>query len=158
VWQSDDAKRATSVDGVEVTVADAPDHVATALELRDGEKVVVRRRRRRYLVDEVAVQFATSYYPEPLVRDTRIANKDTGDGDARLAELGHKPAHFREELRARMPREPEGRLLDLTQGTPVIVVVRTAYTATGRAVEVNEMTLDANAYILEYAFSAEEPS
>ncbi|MFL6120998.1 GntR family transcriptional regulator [Actinophytocola sp.] len=158
VWQSDDAKRDTRVDGIEVTVADAPDHVAAVLDLRAGEKVVVRRR--RYLVDDAPVQFATSYYPAPLVRDTRIAEADTGGGGvyARLAEVGHKPVHFREELRARMPREAEAKVLDLTQGTPVIVVVRTAYTAEGRAVEVNEMTLDASAYILEYAFSSEESS
>jgi GntR family transcriptional regulator len=147
VWQSDDARRDTSVDGIEVAVVDAPDHVAAALELRDGDRALVRRR--RYLVDDVPVQVATSYYPEPLVGGTRIAEADTGDGGvyARLAELGHKPVNFREELRARMPRDAETK----------IVVVRTAYTAEGRAVEVNEMTLDASSYILEYTFSSEEP-
>ena len=135
VWQSDDAKRDTSVDSIEVTTADAPDHVVDVLELAEGEQVVVRHR--RYLVDEVPVQVATSYYPEHLVRGTQIAEADTGDGGvyARLAELGHKPVNFREELRARMPRDSETRLLELAQGTPVIVVVRTAYTAEGRAVE-----------------------
>jgi len=156
VWRSDDASRATSVEGIEITVDDAPAHIAAVLELRDGEQALIRRR--RYLVDDVPVQFATSYYPEHLVRGTRITEADTGDGGvyARLAELGHKPVNFREELRARMPRDAEAKLLDLAQGTPVIVVVRTAYTTEGRAVEVNEMTLDASSYILEYSFSSEE--
>lgn len=154
IWQTDDAQRTTDVEPIEIATVDAPDHVAGVLDLQDGEKVVVRRR--RYLVDGVPIQFATSYYPEPIARGTQIAEENTGDGGvyARLAELGHKPVDFREELRSRMPREAEAKLLDLTQGTPVILVVRTAYTADGRAVEVNEMVLDASSYILEYGFSA----
>ena len=155
VWATDDARRQTTVDRIEIETADAPDHVAAALDLAEGEKALVRSR--RYLVDDVPVQLATSYFPERLVRGSRIAEPDTGPGGAyaRLAELGHKPVHFREELRARMPRETEAKLLDLAQGTPVIAVARTAYTVDGRAVEVNEMVLDAGSYLLEYGFSAE---
>lgn len=154
IWQTDDAKRPTSIDHIEIATVDAPDHVASVLGLQDGEKAVVRRR--RYLVDDVPIQFATSYYPEPIVRGTQVAEKNTGDGGvyARLAELGCKPVDFREELRSRMPREAEAKLLDLAQGTPVILVVRTAYTAGGQAVEVNEMVLDSSSYILEYGFSS----
>jgi GntR family transcriptional regulator len=106
------------------------------------------------------VQFAISYYSEQLARGTRIAETDSGPGGvyARLAELGHRPVNFREELRVRMPRDSETRLLELTQGTPVIAVARTAYTADGRAVEVNEMILDASAYVLEYDFTSNESS
>ena len=154
IWQTDDAKRPTSIDQIEIATVPAPDHVASVLGLQDGEKTLVRRR--RYLVDDVPIQFATSYYPESIVRGTQVAEKNTGDGGvyARLAELGHKPVDFREELRSRMPREAEAKLLDLAQGTPVILVVRTAYTADARAVEVNEMVLDSSSYILEYGFSA----
>lgn len=157
VWQSDDAERRTSVDNIEVAVVDAPDHIAAVLDLADGDKALVRRR--RYLVDDVPVQFATSYYPEHLVRGTRITEPDTGPGGvyARLADLAHRPVNFREELRARMPRDAESKLLELTQGTPVVLVVRTAYTAEGRPVEVNEMVLDANSYILEYDFTSGKP-
>lgn len=156
IWKSDDAERETSVDSIEITTVDAPDHVAGVLGLEDGGKTLVRRR--RYLVDDVPVQFATSYYPEHLVRGTRVAEADTGPGGvyARLAELGHGPVNFREELRARMPRDWEAKLLELAQGTPVILVVRTAYTAEGQAVEVNEMILDASSYILDYTFTSEE--
>jgi GntR family transcriptional regulator len=154
IWTSDDAERHTSVDSIEITTADAPDHVAAVLELADGAKALVRRR--RYLVDDTPVQFATSYYPEPLVRGTRVAEANTGTGGvyARLAELGHRPVNFREELRARMPRDSETKLLELAQGTPVIMVVRTAFTAEGQAVEVNEMVLDSSSYILEYDFTS----
>lgn len=156
IWQSDDAKHKTSVDNIEVTTVDAPDHVAKVLNLTDGDKTLVRRR--RYLVDDVPVQLATSYYPEPLVRGTRVTKANTGPGGvyARLAELGHGPVSFREELRARMPRDSETKLLELAQGTPVIQVVRTAYTAEGQAVEVNEMVIDSSSYILEYTFTSSE--
>lgn len=158
IWQSDDAKRQTGVDNIEITTVEAPEHVANVLGLADGGRALVRRR--RYLVDDVPVQFATSYYPEDLVTGTRISETDSGPGGvyARLAELGHQPVNFREELRARMPRDSETKLLELAQGTPVIVVARTAYTAEGQAVEVNEMVLDASAYILEYDFSSTEPN
>lgn len=154
IWQSDDIARQTSVDHIEVATSIAPDHVARVLGLADGERVVIRRR--RYLVDDVPIQLATSYYAEQLAKGTQIAEPDTGPGGvyARLAELGQKPVHFREELRSRMPRDGETQMLELTQGTPVILVVRTAFTADERAVEVNEMTLDSSSYILEYAFSA----
>ncbi len=39
-------------------------------------------------------------------------------------------------------------------GTPVVEITRTAYTAEGRVVEVNEMTADAGAYIFRYDFGA----
>jgi GntR family transcriptional regulator len=158
IWKTDDAERRTSVDSIEVATVEAPGHVAEALGLADGGKALVRRR--RYLVDDVPVQFAASYYPAELAKDTRIAEADTGPGGvyARLTELGHRPANFREELRARMPRDAESKILDLAQGTPVIMVVRTAYTEEGRAVEVNEMLLDSSSYILEYDFTSNEPN
>lgn len=154
IWQSDDSKRQTDVDQIEVHTATAPDHVAPVFGLEAGDQIVVRRR--RYLVDGEPIQYATSYYPNDLVSGSRITEVNTGPGGvyARLAELGHKPVHFREELRSRMPRDYETRLLTLAQGTPVIVIVRTAFTADQRAVEVNEMILDSSSYILEYDFTA----
>ena len=37
---------------------------------------------------------------------------------------------------------------------PFVEITRTAYTAEGRVVEVNEMTADAGAYIFRYDFGA----
>jgi GntR family transcriptional regulator len=54
-----------------------------------------------------------------------------------------------------MPVAGEAQLLtDLGPGTPVLNVVRTAYNEAGRPVEVNEMTMDASAYVLQYNFDA----
>jgi len=46
------------------------------------------------------------------------------------------------------------RTLSFPPGTPVVEITRTAYTADGTAVEVNEMTADAVAYIFRYDFAA----
>ncbi|GGS58861.1 hypothetical protein GCM10010238_55180 [Streptomyces griseoviridis] len=83
-----------------------------------------------------------------------VTREDTGPGGAyaRLAELGHEPVP--EEIRSRMPSRDEADRLRLAAGTPVVLVCRTAFTAEGRAVEVNEMTLDASSYVLEYDFDA----
>ncbi|WP_405409105.1 UTRA domain-containing protein [Streptomyces decoyicus] len=53
-----------------------------------------------------------------------------------------------------MPSQEEADKLQLTIGTPVILVCRTAFADGGNPVEVNEMTLDSASYVLEYAFDA----
>ncbi|KJK43913.1 GntR family transcriptional regulator [Lentzea aerocolonigenes] len=155
IWNTDVGTRPRT-EGVTVEVELPPAAVAEVLRLDDGARVVVRRR--RYVVDDKPVQLATSYYPEALVAGSAIAEINTGDGGAyaRLKELGHGPTRFREELRARMPRDTERELLGLAQGTPVILIVRTAFTADDQPVEVNEMVLDSAAYVLEYKFTTED--
>ena len=53
-----------------------------------------------------------------------------------------------------MPQPEEGRLLKMPAGTPVMVVVRTAYTIGGMPVELNEMIMDSASYVLQYDFDA----
>jgi len=48
----------------------------------------------------------------------------------------------------------EAERLALPPGTPVMDIVRTAYTADGQIVEVNEMTADASSYVFRYDFEA----
>jgi GntR family transcriptional regulator len=101
------------------------------------------------------VLLARSYLPARLVSGSPITQPDTGPGGtyARLRGLGHAPTHFREDLRARMPEPSEVAALDLAAGTPVVEVIRTAYTSDGQPVEVNEMTADASAYVFRYDFA-----
>lgn len=49
-----------------------------------------------------------------------------------------------------MPYPAEKTALELPGGTPVIVIVRSAFDSEGRCVEVTEMIIDASAYELEY--------
>jgi GntR family transcriptional regulator len=151
IWDADTTGRPYTVDSAQITRVPA---VAEAAARLDTDEVWARRR--RYLVDDRPVQLATSQFPADLVEGTRIVEPDTGPGGvyARLAELGTAPAHFTEEIRARMPSPDEARLLELPAGTPVIVVWRTAFTAEGRAVEFNEMIMDSASYVLQYDFDA----
>ncbi|WP_432001448.1 GntR family transcriptional regulator [Streptomyces sioyaensis] len=154
VWAADVADRDLVVDGVTVDEEPATEDVAARLDLAPGGAVTVRRR--RFVLDGKPVLLSTSYLPADLVAGSAITRPDTGAGGvyARLAELGAAPARFREEVRSRMPAQEEADQLRLPAGTPVILISRTAMADDGRTVEVNEMILDASAYVLEYDFDA----
>ncbi len=154
VWETDTEGRDLTVDGVTVTEEPAPDDVARVLDLPEGAAVCVRSR--RYVLDGKPVLLAVSRLPADLVRGSAITRADTGPGGiyARLADLGAEPVRFREEVRSRMPTRDEAGRLGLGAGTPVVLVRRTAFTAAGQAVEVNDMVLDSAAYVLEYDFGA----
>lgn len=123
---------------------------------RLGQPRKVLARRRRYLLDGRPVEFAVSYLPLDLARDTPIAEPNPGPGGiyARLEELGHRLDHFDEEVRARMPSPDEVKQLRLASGVPVIHLVRTAYSTEGRAVEVCDTVMAADAYVLAYQLPA----
>ncbi|MGW0362542.1 GntR family transcriptional regulator [Streptomyces sp. NPDC002990] len=154
IWGADGKGHDPEVDFLGVTEGAAPQAVAGVLGLTDGAPACVRRR--RFLLDGKPVMLATSYLDAALVAGTPIVQPDTGPGGiyARLADLGQRPVRFREEIRSRMPGSEEAGQLGLTAGTPVVLVSRTAFTAQGKAVEVNQMVLDASAYVLEYEFDA----
>ncbi|MDX5566618.1 GntR family transcriptional regulator [Streptomyces sp. ID05-04B] len=154
VWSADD-HRAPDVDQIKVleNVA-APQHISDVLELAPGEMVCVRSR--RYVMEGRPVMVAESYLPQSLVAGSPIVQADTGPGGiyARLADLGHAPAHFREEIRVRMPSAEEAARLAIPTERTVVKLARTAFDAEGRAVEITEMTLDSAAYVLNYEFDA----
>jgi len=154
IWSADGDDRTVVVDQLAVTEEAASEGVATLLGLEPGDAVCVRSR--RFVLDGKPVLLARSSLPAALVAGSAITRPDTGPGGiyARLAELGHGPVHFREEIRSRMPTADESTRLALTAGTPVIDICRTAFTTEAHPLEVNEMTLDASAYILEYDFDA----
>ncbi|MFD9429097.1 MULTISPECIES: GntR family transcriptional regulator [unclassified Streptomyces] len=154
VWAGDIGERDLVVDQIRVTEQRAPKRIAGVLDIAPDAAVLARSR--RFVLDGKPVLLAVSYLPADLVARSAITREDTGPGGiyARLAELGHGPVHFREEVRARMPSQEEAARLGLGTGSPVVLICRTAFTGAGRAVEVNEMTLDSAAYILEYDFDA----
>ncbi|MER7989440.1 UTRA domain-containing protein [Streptomyces noursei] len=154
IWSTDIGDRELVVDQVTVTEASAPAAIAAVLGIEPSEPACVRSR--RFVVEGKPVLLATSFLAADLVAGSVITQEDTGPGGiyARLAELGHKPVHFREEVRCRMPSREEANQLSLGSGTPVIVIARTAFAEGGRAVEVNEMILDSAVYVLEYDIEA----
>jgi GntR family transcriptional regulator len=142
------------VDQIEVTTAVPPTDVRERLRLTDGEQVVVRSR--RYLADDRPVETAVSYLPLRVAEGTAITEVNPGPGGiyARLEESGHELGHFTEEVTARMPTADERRRLELAEGVPVLVVVRTAYDTGGQPVEICDTIKAAPAYVLEYDIPA----
>ncbi|MFF8955886.1 GntR family transcriptional regulator [Streptomyces sp. NPDC014894] len=153
VWAVEAQGWDLEVDAVSVSEEEPPEAARRLLGLADGAPACVRRR--RFSLDGRPVMLATSCLDAELVAGTAITEIDTGPGGiyARLAEIGHKPVRFREEIRSRMPAPAEADRLGLPAGTPVVLICRTAFTAEGWAVEVNDMILDSSAYILEYDFT-----
>lgn len=154
VWAADTEGRDLVVDLISVTEEQPPEGIARVLGVGAGAAACVRRR--RFVLDGRPVLLATSYLEAELVAGTAITRPDTGPGGiyARLDEISRKPVRFREEVRSRMPTADEADRLGLASGNPVVLICRTAFTEEGRAVEVNDMVLDASAYILEYDFEA----
>ncbi|MFE1451976.1 GntR family transcriptional regulator [Streptomyces olivaceoviridis] len=154
IWAADLDDRPLQTVDIEVVEVEAPDRIATVLELPAGSRVW--RRSRTFVVDGEPVNRAVSYLPADVVAGSRITEVDTGPGGtyARLAELGYKPTRFREEIRVRMPLPDEADTLQLPPATPVILVARIAVDERGRVVEVNEMAMNSSRYILEYDFTS----
>jgi GntR family transcriptional regulator len=154
IAEAEKAGVAPSVDSIQVSRGPAPQPVRERLGLDEPSDVVIRSR--RYLAEGLPVETAVSYIPADLADGTLIAEQDTGPGGiyARLEEAGHELAHFTEEVSARMPTVEERRRLQIPSGTPVLLVVRTAYDTAGRAVEVCDTVKAAPAYVLEYDFPA----
>jgi GntR family transcriptional regulator len=143
-----------TVDQIEVGKATPSPRVRELLHLTGRSRVVTRSR--RYLIDGQPVEMAVSYLPAGIVRGTRITETDTGPGGiyARLEELGHTMGEFVEEVSVRMPTPDERRRLQLGPGTPVIVVLRTAYDVQGQPVEVCDTVTTGPSCVLEHHIPA----
>lgn len=154
MWSVDVRDAKPQVVNPRVERIEAAARIAEALGIRRGTPVILRRR--HYALNGKPVLMADSYIPADLADGTPIAEVDTGGGGiyARLDDIGHGPVRFKEEVRARMPLRTEASLLRLDPGTPVICIVRSAFDAEGRIVEINEMTLDGGSYILDYVIDA----
>jgi GntR family transcriptional regulator len=153
IWSADE-DRPLSVDQVKVEEVLPPAHIANMLGLEEGETACARSR--RFVLEGQPVMIATSYLPFRIVSGSAITQADTGPGGtyARLADLGHTPTHFREEIRGRLPTSDEAATLGMSLERPVLKLCRTAFDQDGLVVEVNEMTLDSAAYVLDYEFDA----
>jgi GntR family transcriptional regulator len=140
------------VDMIHIREMVAPREIAERLNYAGS--VIVRSR--RYSLNGTPVETATSYVPADLARETPIADPNPGPGGiyARLEDLGHTLERFTEEVTARMPSETEARLLAMVPGVPVFRLVRTAFDVEGRAVEVCDTIMAADAYVLNYELPA----
>jgi GntR family transcriptional regulator len=152
--EAEQAGSEPAVDMIAVSRAVPPAEVAERLNIGEKAKTVIRSR--RYLLDGRPVETAVSYIPADLAEGTPITDPNPGPGGiyARLEESGHTLEQFTEEVSARMPSPDEVRVLALRPGVPVFRLVRTAFDTDGRAVEVCDTIMAADAYILAYDLPA----
>ncbi len=152
IAESEQVGAQADVDMIKINEMLAPPEIAERLNYTGP--VIVRSR--RYSLDKTPVEAATSYLPADLAKGTPIADPNPGPGGiyARLEDLGHTLDRFTEEVSARMPTEAEARQLALMPGIPVFRLIRTAYDLEGRAVEVCDTIMSADAYVLNYELPA----
>lgn len=145
----------TARSDVEVGQVPAPAAVAELLGVDEGTTVLFRRR--RMYANDVPVQMATSYLPLDIAAGTALASTDPGPGGtySRLADLGHAPATYTETARVRPPDDDETQFLHMDPDQRVVAIQRTARTAPGRIVEVNDITLPAHQWELVYEWPAD---
>ena len=142
---------------VEVGRAVPPGSIARLLNIADGTEAVYRKR--HMLAGDWPVQVATSWIPTDLADGTPIAERDTGLGGiySRLADLGHAPAEFTEEVQVRVPDNEEVTALRIDPDHRVYAITRVATDRDGRVVEVNSIVLPSHQWTLAYTWQAEGP-
>ncbi|KOG83093.1 MULTISPECIES: GntR family transcriptional regulator [Streptomyces] len=144
-----------SVNVLFIGPVEAPQEIAERLDIPAGTQVLARKR--RYFRDGVPTEEATSYLPWDVVKDIpeMFAENPGGGGIyARLEDRGHTLSEFTETVRARLASKPEASALALSPGSPVIHLVRSAETKSGRIVEVCDTIMAADQFVLDYRFPA----
>jgi GntR family transcriptional regulator len=154
IAESEQAGASPQVDMIRIREIPVPPDVADRMKLNDGTPVIERSR--RYSMNGHPVETATSYIPADIALGTPIADPNPGPGGiyARLEDLGHTLERFTEEVHSRMPTPDETRALKLAPGVPVFRLIRTAYDLDGRAVEICDTIMAADAYVLNYELPA----
>lgn len=127
-----------------------PAAVGRALNLRDGELAIVRRR--VIYLDAKPTELADTYYPACIADGTPLAQpkKIPGGAVTLMAQLGHNASRVREDITARMPSDAEHAALELENQEPVIVLTRLTLDSGGRPIQVDVMTMPAAQRLLRY--------
>jgi GntR family transcriptional regulator len=89
IWTTEVEGRDLTVDQIEVSEADTPDHIRTLLELPEGAKSVLRSR--RFILDGKPVLISRSWLPAAIASGTAIAQADTGPGRNLCPSRGTRP-------------------------------------------------------------------
>jgi GntR family transcriptional regulator len=109
--------------------ASANAEMAAALNVPEGTPIVLRRTQRYIGKDPWTL--VVSYYPADIVKGTALeqAAPTAQSASLVLAQHGHQPAGYRDEIFARMPDAVETAFFRLSNPVPVTVVSRTTYDA-----------------------------
>jgi GntR family transcriptional regulator len=140
---SDETKQRGGQRLTEVTEVEARPDIATALRLRLGDMVAVRRR--VISLDGEPIELADSYYPLAVARGTQLleTRKIKGGAPTLLAELGYTAHRVSEDLEFREATSHERAALSLPAGAHVLTLLRTTSTEEGTPFEVQFMVMKA---------------
>jgi GntR family transcriptional regulator len=143
-------------DIVQLEAITPPDDVATALQLKQPAKVLVRKR--HMFASGEPVLLATSYIPWRLAEQAGVTQEDTGPGGtySRLAEIGHGPIHFTEDIRVRIPSDEEESFFGLDEGQQIFEILHMSWIAEGKPVEYRIDALPTFQWVLHFEWSAED--
>ncbi|GAA1626656.1 GntR family transcriptional regulator [Actinoplanes couchii] len=136
-----------------------PTAAAKVLRL-EGDKDALVRRRVLYANNE-PTQIADSYIPWDIADGCdALLRADAGKGGSysRLAELGHGPVRFTEDVNVRVPDDAEQRLLDIEATLPVFEIWHVAYDAEDRPVELCIHVMPGHLWTLRYDWDDETRS
>ncbi|MGW2739094.1 GntR family transcriptional regulator [Streptomyces sp. NPDC001288] len=157
-WMSEATKnqQVGSTRLVDVTVVTPPAEVAAALELEEGEQVLLRKL--VLSLDGEPTELTRSYYPLGLCEGTPMMEKRRirGGTPALLNELGFPPREFVDEVSSEIPTEEEAVALELPKGMPVLVAFRVVYSDDRRPIEATLMTKAAHRYRMRYRLQVRE--
>lgn len=133
-----------------VEEVEPPEDIATALELKTGERAVLRQRVTLY--DSEPVELCWSYYPLGLVAGTPLAGrgKVRGGAPAVLAEIGCPERSFTDRITSRAPTPEEVENLDIPDGVSILRQFRVVYTHDRRPVEATVIVKPGHLYELQY--------
>ncbi|MGH3932410.1 MAG: GntR family transcriptional regulator [Pseudonocardiaceae bacterium] len=141
-------------DLVQTAVARAPAQITERLGIPEDGDVLIRTR--HMYASGLPVQLATSYIPIDIASGREVADPDTNPAVLyeRLAARGHRATHFVEEIEVRRPTTDEADFLQLSEGQPVIVVVRLAHDQHGRVMDVAVNVLSGYQWRLVYEWDS----
>lgn len=117
--------------------ATAPPEVAGSLRLADGQAVILRTR--LIILDGLAVEIASSYWPLPVAEGTALASpgRVKGGTPTLLAQLGYAPHSVSESVRTRPATADEVETLAIPNGDDwVLTLHRTIKDNSDRPYEV----------------------
>lgn len=129
----------------------APDFVADRLpDVNEGDTVHVRRR--ITTLDGVINQSADSYFSAATGERSPalVTGEGAGGHIARVNALS-PVLEVQEEITTRMPTTPEAERLEIPEGTPVFVVIRTYHTADG-PLDVTRFVIRGDMAAFDYRF------
>lgn len=149
-WTDGSGRGRGRVQLVEVREVRPPGAVTSALELPDGSAVQLRQQ--VLLLDEEPVELAWLYFPLELARGTALAERKLirGGIPRLLADAGHPPVEWTDQISARPATAEEARLLELPGEVPVLRTARTVLTTGRRPIEASVLVKGAHRYELSY--------